>query len=133
MDIFLIERGNGGEMVIQGNDLQTITGYENQPYLAMCGGSDWFGNTLFFDDETARFNSQTEAALINNTLTSAGRVVIENAIKADLQYLIDNAPNTTITVTTQIVSDSRLDILVNIDGQQFAYMWNPNTQEFKTI
>jgi hypothetical protein len=79
MDLVLIEQnGNGGDLILQGNDLAVCTGYENIPYLSMCGGSDWWGNE--FLDPAQQFNSLTEKTLRQYALNSAGRVAIEQAV-----------------------------------------------------
>jgi hypothetical protein len=125
MDLVLIETGNGGDLVLQGNDLAIATGYENIPYLSMFGGADWWGNE--FLDPAQQFNSLTESALKQYALNSAGRVEIEKAINADLEYIAANVPGTKVSVVTTIVSDNRLSIVITIDGQTFSYLWNPIT------
>jgi hypothetical protein len=43
-DILIFETGNGGDMMLRNNDIVTVEGYENQPYLAMFGGNgSWMG------------------------------------------------------------------------------------------
>lgn len=121
-DLLIFESGNGGELVLRGNDLASVNGYENSTYLAMFSGN-WWGNYLVPGNP---FQSKTENVLNTTPLTSAGRQAIENAIKTDLKYL-SNIPGTTIAVSTMIVNSNRLDIIVDINGQQFYYQWNPDT------
>jgi hypothetical protein len=56
------------------------------------------------------FNSTTEKAFKEIPLTSAGRVLIENAIKNDLKYLSVFGE---IKVSVIIVGPDRIDILIN--------------------
>src|SRR5690606_6946193 len=81
--------GNGGDIKLLGNDLAVIYSHENQVYLALFGGNveqstpaqettetteDWWGNNLLFGGDAAKqFNSETERALNNTALNSAGR------------------------------------------------------------
>lgn len=105
-DILLYESGDGGEMSIQSNDLALAETLYMQIYLAMFGGNveentktsylvneerfDWWGNTLFFDNEKSKqFNSNTERTLKNVTLNSSGRLEIIRAMNEDLSYLND--------------------------------------------
>lgn len=122
-DILIYESGNGGEVVIRGNDIVTVNGVENTPYLSMFGGADWWGNYLIPESP---FLCQTEQVLKKTPLTSAGRITILNAINADLGYLND-IEGTKWNVQLFITNPNRLDIIINIDGQVFAYQWNPDT------
>lgn len=122
-DLLIYETGMGGDLLLRGNDLVGVAGYENAPYLAMFGGSDWCGNFLIPNNP---FNSQTETVLRNVNLNSAGRVAVEEAIKADLSFLND-IPGTKWSVSTTIAGNNRLEINISINGKQFNYVWNPDT------
>jgi hypothetical protein len=121
-DVLLYETGNGGDVLVRGNDLAAVSGYENAPYLSMFGGSDWWGNYL----TTGKYQSQTEAILLTTPLTSSGRLLIENAINADLAFLSD-IEGTTWSVNTAITGPNRLEITITINGDTFSYVWNPDT------
>jgi hypothetical protein len=126
IDLLLIEAGDGGELVQQASgDLVTITGLENSIYLSLFGGNAWWANDLI-PDKTARYECQTEQALNDNALTSAGRLKIEAAIKADLAW-IPMITGTTFTVSTRIAAPDRLEIDIFIAGKTFSYYWNPLT------
>lgn len=142
MDLQVIETGNGGDLIKNGNDLALVYSFENMPYLAMFGGNkesvtrprleteqafDWFGNSLFFpNDESLQFNSLTEKALDTIPLTSAGRILIENEIKKDLQFM---QPFAEITVKTSIPQTDTLLINIkieepdNLQAKEFIYIW----------
>ena len=38
-DLQIIENGDGGDAVLNGNDLSIIDGFQNMPYLGMFGGN----------------------------------------------------------------------------------------------
>lgn len=126
-DVLIYESGGGGEILIRGNDVATVSGYENAPYLALFGGGDWWGNHLCPGNE---FLAKTEAILKITPLTSSGRIAIENAIKSDLSFL-SNIPGTTWNVSTAVVSPSRLDMVITINGKEFNYLWNPDLMFLK--
>lgn len=126
-DVAIIETGNGGDLILKGNDIAMAEGYENMPYLSMFGGADWWGNSLLTGDASTLFSANTERVMNEVALNSSGRIKIEQAIKADLAHLEKNVPGTKVVVSTSIVSDNRLEINININGQQFYFMWNPDT------
>jgi len=122
-DVLIYETGQGGDLYLQGNDVALTTGVENVPYLAMFGGDNWWGNQYI----ATPFASKTEAALLSNPLTSAGRIAIEAAMQADLAFLND-IPGTTWSVVTSISGNPNLlNATITINGQSFSMQWNPNT------
>jgi len=153
MDLALIETGNGGDLVNVGSDLRVFYGFENMPYLAMFGGNeeqstpsqrlatqqafDWWGNNLFMpNNQDIQFNSETERALNIIPLTSAGRILIESAIKTDLQVM---APFVNVTVETAITATDRLEIAItlqkpnNLQSTQFIYIWDATIKELTPV
>jgi hypothetical protein len=149
MDIELIETGNGGDLVISGNDFKKLMSFENMPYLAMFGGNveastpiarlqteqafDWWGNSFLLPAE--QMNSLTERTLKNTPLNSAGRQTIENAIKEDLKFMQSFA---IIVVSATIVSDDVININIritrpdNLQEREFIYIWDVGLQAFIT-
>lgn len=130
MDVQITEQNNGGDLTIKTNDLSVVTGVENMPYLAMFGGSEWWGNDLLLNDgQDFKFSAETEEILLTIPLNSSGRSIVENAIKRDLAFLLNDVANTTLTITTRITSDNRLEILVKFAGGEFYLLWNPLTKQ----
>lgn len=144
VDTLLVESGNGGDLLLRGRDVATAFGWENMVYMAMFGGNpahptprtrpegeqafDWWGNGLIApNDVTVQFNSLTENALNTVALTSAGRVLIEDAVKKDLAFMSAFA-NLTIAVT--ITGVDRLQIAIsiarpdNLQSEQLIYLWD---------
>lgn len=127
-DIGLFESGNGGEISIQNSDIALFDQIYVQPILAMFGGNveastlgnevagqvreDYWMNSLIFPNDRGRqFNSQTELALRQNALTSPGRVNIERAVQADLQYLSGIA---IVSVNVVILSTNKVKIAISL-------------------
>lgn len=143
MDLQVVETLNGGDVVKKGNDLAVLYGWENMPYLALFGHrggvtkssysdnefrNDFWGNSLFHPQEpAAQFNSLTEDALHTTPLTSAGRLLIEDAIKTDLRFM---QPFAEITVATEIISTRNLKISIrvkqpdNLQEKEFIFLWD---------
>jgi hypothetical protein len=119
-DVLIYETGNGGDLLVRGNDLATVSGVENSPYLALFGGSDWWGNYLTDN----KFISLTEATLLDVALTSSGRKKIEDAVLADLAYL--NNIDAEYSVSVTLAGANRVSIEININGDLFMMQWAPD-------
>ena len=127
-DLKLIETGDGGDVVLLGNDLQVITGFQNMPYIGMFGGNveadtegpkpeneqafDFWGNNLLFpNDQSIQFNSEFERRLTEVALNSAGRLQLEQSAKRDLDFMSDFA---IVDIETAITDNDRLEMLITI-------------------
>lgn len=147
-DLRLIETGNGGELVLKGNDVQMIEGWQNMPYIGIFGGNekesttgakvneqafDYWGNYLFEpSNQNVWYNSGTERLLQTIALTTAGRIQIEEQVKKDLEFMKQFA---IITVNVLLIAVDRvqIDIQINEPNQNqvnnFSYIWNATQQE----
>lgn len=151
-DLKLIESGNGGDLVLLGNDLAMIGGLQNMPYLASWGGNpeqstagpkiadqqafDWWGNNLLYPNKSAiQFNSLLEKKLLTVVLSSQGRQEIEQTIKKDLAFMTAFSG---VTVDVSIVSNNRIDINIklqepnNNQSTELNYIWDSTNQELTT-
>lgn len=149
MDLEIIETGNGGDLILKGNDLSQILGFENMIYLGLFGGNlaqstpttrpsgqqglDWWGNALLMPNlPSQQFNSQTERTLNSVALTSGNLITIQNAVNADLEFMQDFA-EITVTVTIIGVNKIRISISIqepdNLSSQQFIFIWDGTKQD----
>lgn len=149
MDLELIETGNGGDIVKNKTDLQVIQGFQNMPYLALFGGNpnnstpverpensqafDWWGNNLLFrDNPEFQFNSLTEQALMDVSVSSSGVAKIQESVEKDLEFMKAFAD---LQVSVSIISDDRIEIKVEIDqpdneqNKEFVFIWDATEQE----
>jgi len=150
-DILIYEAGSGGEISVQGDDIALVEYLYNQVYLAAFGGNveastlgnepagtireDWWGNALLFNNDPAsQFNSQTELALRENALTSTGRVAIQRAFEADLQYLksIANITTNVVILSTNKVQLSATLTKPNNQDVTVNFIWNNASGELIT-
>jgi len=147
-DLRMIETGDGGDVVLLGNDLEVIGGLQNMPYIAMFGGNiaestkefnadeqrgDFWGNTLLMlQSPEIQYNSDTERLLNEIALNSAGRLLLEQTIKSDLNFMTEFS---TIEVSASIVSTDRVEINIkiqepgNIESNEFTYIWDSTKLE----
>lgn len=147
-DLALVESGGGGDLTILGNDLAVDDSIGTAIYLSMFGGNVEADTTnriqgnLYFDywanflipEPNQQFNSLTERTLNNTPLTSAGRVLIENAIKKDFKFLSENNK---ISVNVSIVATDKINItllVIMANGETklktFSLVRNPTTGDF---
>ena len=126
IDALLIEQGSGGNLVIRNNDLVTVSGYENMPYIGQFGGDTfWADGLLLVDDQM--HTCQTEKVMNSVPLNSSGRVSISNAVEEDLAFLADAVPGTATTVSVAIAAKNRIDSNVGIAGQNIYMQFNPDS------
>jgi len=133
-DLSVIETLNGGDVQQVGNDLAVVYNIENMIYLGMFGGNveastdntsvqiesfDYWGNTLLmFNNPSQQFNSLTERTINTTPLTSSGRVLIENAIKKDLEFFKDLGGIVTVSVEIVATDKIKVRIRVELNNQQ---------------
>lgn len=127
-DLAIIETLNGGDLQQKGNDLAVVNGIENMIYLALFGGNleastqsnivqaqsfdYWANSLLMLNTPSQQFNSETERTINSTALTSSGRVLIENAIKKDLEFFSDLGA--TIEVTVDIVATDKIKVSIRV-------------------
>jgi len=149
MDLSIYETGDGGDLVLKGNDLETSNGLFNLPYLAMFGGNvaqstpiirdeseeaiDWWANSLLFQETPElQMNSKTERALKEFAVNSAGRVKIEQIIKRDIEFMQKFA-GISVSVTLENVDTINIKILLQEPNpssiKEFIFIWNATKQE----
>lgn len=143
----LIDTPDGADFELKGNDIVSIEGVQNMPYIAMFGGGDelttgakvteqafdWWGNFAFDpSNRSVWINSRTEKTLKTTPLTPFGRQIIEEQVKADLQFMEAFA---TVEVAVSLISVDKVKIDVKIqepssnENQIFSYIWNATEQE----
>lgn len=149
MDLQVRETGNGGDLNLVNNDLQVVESLENMVYLGMFGGNteastgprleteqgfDYWANSLVYpNNPDMQFNSLTERTLNEVSLSSSGRLKIEQAVKSDLAFMNSFAE---VTVSVSIVSNNRADINVrlkrldNLQEREFIYIWEAGEVKF---
>lgn len=149
MDLELKETFDGGDFVMKRNDVSVIEGFGNMPYIGLFGGNpgfntprskprsqqsfDFWGNNVFANNNlTLQFNSNTEHALNTTPLTSNGRILIEQAVKKDLQFM---RPFARVGVSVTISGIDRVILAVriiqpdNLEQRDFIYIWDATKKE----
>lgn len=118
IDLMMVEDGNGGDLVKEGNDLLLDSVFGTMIYLALFGGYDFWGNDLLLEG-SQKYESRTEKTLKEVALNSVGRVMIENAIREDLKFFTTEIPGTTVSVSAQVISDDKMNIQILINNEVY--------------
>ena len=118
------ELNNKLDFSLTKNDIASTSSWRNMIVLALFGGDNWWGESLF---DNVSVNSFTSVALQDNVLNSQGLQAITNAATLDLDFLNEIS---TFRVAITLVSESRIKIaiLVNeLEGQPnqlFQFLWD---------
>lgn len=129
-DLHLFESGSGGELSLLNNDLELSESLFQVIYISLFGGNleastkgnevdgqerfDYWGNQLLFSEQPQKqFNSETERVLNTTVLNSSGRILIQQAVETDLNFL-NQIAQTQIEVS--ILDENQLQILIRMQA-----------------
>lgn len=142
-DVMIFVSGNGGDLQIKNNDLDTVVGLTNQVFIALFGGNietittnninpqeqkqDYWANSLLKLD----YNSNFEKKLRTVALTSGGIVELENAAKDDLKPLEKFAK---IDVKGSLIAPGKFQLEVrltmpNNKSEKVKFIWDNQRNE----
>lgn len=139
-DILLFNTNDGGEIEIMDGLFVLTGGFETAAYISLFGGNNQDDGTQN-NQETYWGNYLNELSLIsetqyllNNIAPSANNLIrIEDAVKNDLQWFIDQNIATTVLVEITIPDYNRVKIDISIealgDVSQFAFIENWSAQK----
>lgn len=149
VDLKIIENFNGGDVVYVGGDFRLTNSFDSMVYIALFGGNievlnggqfngqeeqnvDWWGNTLLMQETpNTKYVSLTEKTLSSVAMTSSSIEKIKRAVIEDLNFMSQFA---NISVDVSIIGVDRYIIYIrierplNLESQEFTYIWNAFTQ-----
>jgi hypothetical protein len=144
IDVRMFEGGNGGDLLLNGNDFVPSFSFESFAYFGMFGGNpghitpkqrnaeeqafDFWGNDLIWrDSEAEQWNSYTEQALQGNVMTSEGRLRVLEAVKKDLKFMEEFAE---VNVQVNLVGLRTTEIIIDVVkvensvDKSFRFIWD---------
>ena len=126
MDVLLSQMPDGGEIEVRRGRVTMRPGLENAVYLSLFGGNvrddgrdenthNWWGNVVESRPER-RIRSETQYLL--NTLSAIPRNLrrIEDAIRRDLEWMVESDLATELEVSAVITAPKRIAIVARVDG-----------------
>jgi hypothetical protein len=143
-DLSIYESGSGGELLMVNSDISLADSLLQIVYLCLFGGNveaitlgnenqgevrnDWWGNPLIFKEEKDKqFNSITEKTLKKTALSSAGRILILNAVNEDLKSLkvfADVKADVIIKDSSKVNINVKLSRLKNKQDVTLDFLWD---------
>lgn len=112
-DILLFQTDDGGEIEIINGFVTLTDDLQTAAYISLFGGEFWFANDLQ-ETDAAKIESQTQKAINETPPGSGGLLIIEDASRTDLAWLVtENLASSVDVVAT--LTGSTLDLEVSIE------------------
>ncbi len=139
-DVYLFQTPNNGDIEIEDGIVTTVGGLATAVYLSILGGNEdddgleqnlltWWGNV----DETEqdrKYISETQNLLRGLPAVSRNLILVEEAVKRDLKWMLDNKVASNIDVFASIPEVGRISIDVGIiaEGNRETFNFTENWQ-----
>lgn len=124
-DVLLQQSDDGGEMTIEGGLVELTDDFRTAVYLSLFGGNEddngldsstqWWGN-LGETDLNKRYRSRTENLLQSLEPSSGNLLLLEDAARTDLQWLLDTGAAKEVEAVASIPALNKLSLVVIING-----------------
>ena len=139
-DILLYQTADDGEINVSNGVVEMSGGLQTAVYLSLFGGNEdddglesnarnWWGN--FDETETSRrYRSETQNLLQSIPLTSGNLLKVRDAVRRDLNWLLEEQVASSIGITVSIPGLNKIAIAVDISAVgaesrfEFIENWN---------
>lgn len=123
-DVILFQSIDDGEIIVENGVVAMDGGLQTAAYLSLFGGNEdddglqgnvlgWWGN-LNQEPESSKYVSRTQNIIDTIPATTSNLIKLQDAVKADLEWLLTDNIATSIDVEIRIPVLNRVDILINI-------------------
>jgi phage gp46-like protein len=126
-DVLIEQSDDGGEVAIESGLVSLTDDLRSAVYLSLFGGNEdddgldssaqWWGN-LDETDPARRYRSRVEYLLQSLAPSSANLLLLEDAARTDLQWLLDAGAAKSVDAVTTIPALNKLSLVVIINGDQ---------------
>lgn len=137
-DVKLFQTIDDGEIAVSGGIVEMSGGLETAAYISLFGGNErdtgsdgnsdqYWGNSL--DTAKARkIRSETQNLLRSLPLTSGNLLRVEDAVKRDLQWMVDERVASSLEISTSIPALNTLGIEVTVkaEGEESTFTFVEN-------
>jgi phage gp46-like protein len=141
-DVLLYQTNDNGEINVEGGVVELSGGLRTSVYLSLFGGNEddpggsdttlsWWGNKVE-PDPVRRYRSETQYLLASIPAIPKNLRRIEQAVKRDLQWMIEQRAASEIEVSASVPALNRVAIELNIRAQgreenfNFSENWKAN-------
>jgi phage gp46-like protein len=123
-DVFLFQTPDDGDINVEGGIVEMRAGLESAVYLSLYGGNEeddasdenrfeWWGN-LLENEPAKKYRSRTQYLLRSMPLVTSNLIKVEEAVKNDLAWMVDEGVATSIEVEASIPTVSTLKIAIDV-------------------
>ena len=122
---------DGADLALSKTDIELSGGLFNSVYLSLFTDGYWWGNAL--NDSESELDSDIPRILREEMLTQATANDVQVEAARVLNWLKSNGVASSVTIETEIVGTSRLNISVDIqrntgsESMRFALNWDDQT------
>lgn len=137
-DVLLFQTPDNGEIEIEGGLVTLTPGLDTAAYLSLFGGNwkddgsqnnrqTWWGN-LGEQDPSRGYRSETQYLLGTIPATSRNLRRVEDAATRDLQWLLDEAIASSLTVSASLIGLNRvkIEIIIRAEGDESQFNYTEN-------
>lgn len=137
-DVLLFQTPDNGEVEIEGGLVTLTPGLDTAAYLSLFGGNwkddgsqnnrqTWWGN-LGEQDPSRRYRSETQYLLGTIPATSRNLRRVEDAATRDLQWLLDEAIASSLTVSASLIGLNRvkIEVIIRAEGDESQFNYTEN-------
>ncbi len=132
-DVKLFNTLEGGEITVEDGFVLMSPGLETAAYLSLFGGNkddstrdgdqlSWWGNIGELTEN--QYRSLTQHLLNSLPITSANLLIIENAVRQDLKWMLDLRIASSIEVVVIVPQRNKIDIIIDIEAQGVRSSFN---------
>ena len=129
MDVRLFQTPDGGDIAIEGGQLDMTPGLDTAVYLSLFGGNvdgvEWWGN-LGETEPGRRYIGETQRILQTLPGIPANLLRLEDAARRDLKWMLDTGAATEIEAVARIPALNSVLLSVTINGDttlEFSENW----------
>jgi len=112
-DILLFQTDDGGEIELINGFVTLTDELETAAYISLFGGETWFGNELQ-ETDSSKIESTTGKVINETPPGSGGLLIIEDAARADLAWLITENLASSVDASATLTG-STLDLEITIE------------------
>jgi len=137
-DVRMYQTADDGEINATGGIIEMSGGFETAAYLSLFGGNfrddgsqdtpfSWWGN-LDITDPTEQYISRTQNLLQGLPAVSSNLRRLEEAAKADLEWMVTVGAANSVAVTVTMVAPKRVEFTIDIvaDAEKISLVYLAN-------
>jgi len=125
MDILILEKGDGGEVLFHGGDIATDDGLFTAVYVSLFTGETFYNPLLPVSERYSRDLIDS----LNEPITSESLRVVESKTENVLQWMLDEGVASSVEVSASSTEYNRINIEISItepdeNNNKFVLVWD---------